>query len=277
MKKIMIAALFASHSAFAATPERVVSLSLASDEIVVELLSKCAKLDKLLAVSTLADDPSLSYISDGVAKIPNRVHSEPESLLKLKPDLVIAATFNRPELLALLKKKNIPLVTLSRFSSHTDIEENIHTIGKAVGCEKQAGEIAKSFISKIAAIRERHANDKLETAVSWSSDQTVMAADTLFDDLLQINHLENAAAKAGLKHWPRITPEALRQWNPDWIVIACEPQKCKSIQDNILTNAAWKELTAVKKKNFIAVEPRAISNTSQFFGVDLNRSIKGPK
>ena len=264
--------LIAWNTASAAIPSRIVSLSLASDEILVDLLPACKRSSALVAVSTLADEPSSSYIVDRVKDIKGRVHSEPESVLNFKPDLVIAATFNRPELLELLRKRHIPLLVLSKFSSHLDLASNMKQIGDAVGCKVQADQMAKNFLEKIAGIRTEHAKEKLETAVSWSSDLSVMAGDTLFDDLLMINHLENAATKAGLRHWPRISAEVLRKWNPDWIVIGCEGNSCDTAEKNIRADGSWKQLDAVKKNHFIHAPDRALVSTSQFFGVSLKRS-----
>lgn len=270
--RFLITVLCLSYGiASAGTPNKIVSVSLASDEILIDLLPACKKLSSLLAVSTIADQSSSSHITDRVKDIPHRVHSEPEALLKLKPDLVIAAAFNRPELLDLLKKKGIPLLILTKFSSHQDIAENIRLIAKATNCEPQGEDMARSFLAKIARLRTEQAPLKRETAVSWSSDLTVMAEDTLFDDLLNINHLENVAAKAGLKHWPRVTPESLQKWNPDWVVIGCDGEDCQTAETTAAKHAAWKNLEAIKKHRFIRVSPRVLVSTSQFFGVKLNR------
>ncbi len=201
--------------------------------------------------------------------IPARVHSEPESVLKLNPDLVIAASFNRSELLELLQKRKIPLIILDKFSSHRDIAENIRLIGKATGCEDSAMKMVTDFLSKIEGIRKTRASNKNETAVSWSSDLTVMAGETLFDDLLTINHLKNSATTAGLKNWPRVSSESLHKWNPDWIILSCEPEECKKVRETARTHPAWKNLEAVKKERFIEVLPRALVSTSQFFGIAL--------
>lgn len=268
LMKYFLIFLFAAQAL--AAPNKIVSVSLASDEILLELLTTCKKKSALVAVSAVADRKSSSYIYDQVKDIPARVHSEPESVLKLKPDLVIAATFNRPELLDLLRKKNIPLLVLEKFSSHQDIAENIRLIGQATGCEKEADVMIKTFLAKIQALRTAGAKQKLETAVSWSSDLTVMAAGTLFDDLLTMNHLENAASKAGLKEWPRISPESLRKWNPDWVVIGCDDD-CTKIEALVKNDPAWRNLNAVKNGRFIRVLPRALVNASQYFGTELKR------
>lgn len=267
----LLSTLVASRQTFAAPPKRIVSLSLASDEILVDLLSECKRSSDLVAVSTLADESHSSYIADQVKHIKARVHSEPESILNLKPDLVIAATFNRPELIELLRKRPIPLLVLSQFSTHQDIAANMKKIGHAVGCEAEADQMTKIFLDRIAGIRAEHAKEPLETAVSWSSDLSLMAGDTLFDDLLVMNHLENSATKAGLKNWPRVSAEALRKWNPDWIVIGCEGKACDSIESNLHSDKTWNQLNAVKHKKFIRVPERALVSTSQFFGVSLKR------
>lgn len=250
-------------------PSRIVSMSLASDEILLELLPHCGGLDRLTAVSTFADDSTSSHATQTAKAVKARVHSEPEGVLGLKPDLVIAASFNRSSLLELLAKKKIPLRILSRFSSHKDIVANIETIGEATGCRKAAADIASTFQRKIDAIVASTKQLPLESAVSYSHDFTVMARNTLFDDLLTINNLSNAASTAGLQHWPKVSPEALLKWDPDWIVISCDGSDCGKIKSDVAKHAVWKKLRATKAEKFILVSPKDALSTSHYFGVKL--------
>lgn len=271
---VSVSAFILSSNLATAMPQRIVSMSLASDEILLELLSNCkGNFSRLVAVSTFATDPDFSNVRDLAAKIPTKVHSEVEGILKLKPDLLIAASFNRPEVIDLLKRRGIPLLILTKFSSVTDIITNIDSISQSVGCQKEGQVLVEEFKKKIAEIRAKASKLPRQSAVSFSPDQTVMAANTLFDDLLAINNLVNLPAAAGLKDWPRIDPEMLKKWNPDWIILSCEgATECAQARKLAKNNAAWKNLQAVIKGHFIEVSPRILQSTSQYFGLFLDRA-----
>src|SRR4051812_26256730 len=83
----------------AAAPVRIASCSLASDETLLALLGPGTP--RLVAVSSLATDRRYSNIAGEIPKsLTGRCGTELESLLALKPDLAVLASYNRPELLA---------------------------------------------------------------------------------------------------------------------------------------------------------------------------------
>jgi iron complex transport system substrate-binding protein len=106
------------------TAQRIISLSLASDEILLDLLTACKATNRLIALSTFADKSDYSHVADRTSVVKHRVHSEPESIISLTPDLVIAASYNRLEVIDVLKRRGIPTLMLADFASHKDIHTN---------------------------------------------------------------------------------------------------------------------------------------------------------
>jgi iron complex transport system substrate-binding protein len=254
-------------------PKRIVSTSLASDEILVDLLSMCnSNLNRLKAVSIFADNPKLSNIIDSVKTIKERVHSEPESILKLMPDLVFLASYNSPELKSLIKAQKTPHIILENYRNVDDIENHILEIGKAVSCINESKLIAKEFKQKIASIVTESAKRPKQSVVFFDPDSTVMGKETLFDELCKINNLTNVVSEAGLYNWPRVNPEQLQIWNPKWIVIGCNtPSHCDSLKNSIKKNAAWKNLQAAKSNQFLEVPEKTLQSTSHYFGALIKR------
>ncbi|MCX6124696.1 MAG: ABC transporter substrate-binding protein, partial [Proteobacteria bacterium] len=203
-------------------------------------------------------------------------HSEPEALMTLKPDLVIAASFNSLPLLDLVKQKKIPILVLSQFANHGDIQKNILDIGKMIDCPDKAKKMAEAFSQRIRKVKDESKSYPVETAVLYSQDLMVMAGETLFDDFLTMNHLANAATKAGLKYWPVISAEALKEWNPDWLVIICEPEICPQKAKVLKEQPAWKNLQATRKNNFLFISSKELMSTSQYFGALLKRPAPRP-
>lgn len=253
-------------------PSKIASLSLASDEILLDMLPLCGGgLKRIVAVSTLADDRNSSSVTEKAKKIAARVHSEPESLFALKPDLVIAATFNRPELLNMTAARKIPLLTLSQFSSAEDIANNIEKIGDIVQCPNHARDMKKSFLEKIKYPTEIRNPLSL---ILYDSELVIMGAETLFDDLVKRAGATNAASKRGLKAWPKIDTEALVSMNPDAVVILEEDTR--KLRQTISNHPAWRQLKAVQKNRFIFLNKRTAQSTSHYFAdavVELRQAI----
>ena len=258
--------------ALAGEPKRLVSLSLASDEILLDMLGPCGKAEHLVAVSTLASDPFYSSVVARAALIPGRVHSEPEGVLSFNPDLVFGASFNRKVLLDFIQRKKIPLHVISDFSSHKDISITITTIGELAGCRDVATKMKSDFEARMAEISRLSRVLPSQSAVLYSDELSTMAAGTLFDDLLQLNNLRNAPTQAGLKLWPRVSPEALLSWDPDWVVFMCDDERdCEKLQSKARAHKIWKQLKAVKKSKFMTVTHKSGTSTSHYFGALLKR------
>jgi len=244
-------------------PRRIVSMSLASDEILLELLKNCGGTNRIAALSILVDDSTSSNSVNEARSVSGRVHSEPESIFRQNPDLVIAATFNRPEVLNLLRNKKINLLVLDHFSSAIDIANHILEIGERTNCQDQAKKMHLSFMSKLENIpKVQDSNTKRPVVINYSPDMTIMAKDTLFDDLVSRAGAINAASQKGLKNWPKIDGETLIAMQPDKIIVLGEKN---SMEQQILRHAIWKKLDAVKKKSFIYVSPRTSLSTSHYF------------
>lgn len=246
-------------------PARIASLSLASDEILVDLIPSCGGTNRIIALSTLADDPSMSSITDKASQIKGRVHSEPESLFALKPDLVIAATFNRPELLRMTEARKIPLLLLSQFTSADDIATNIEKIGVAIGCESQAKSMKEVFLTKIRAF---NGVKNRKSLILYNPELIIMGSATLFDDLVQRAGATNAAAKLGIKGWPKLDAEAVLSMKPDGIVTL--ETDSTEFRSKIAKHPAWGKLEAVKQQKFIFLKSRTAQSTSHYFAEAIN-------
>ena len=249
------------YPVYAGSHERIVSLSLASDEILMDMLPTCGGLTRIAGLSVFADDPAASSVVDAAKAIKGRVHSEPESLFALKPDLVIAASFNRPELIKMIRDRKVPLLMLERFSSADDIAEHITKIGDAIDCRQQASHLN----SKLAAdLKTNKPSGPPIRVVNYSPDLTLMGKETLFDDMVTRAGLINAASAFGLTRWPRIDTETLMRLKPDKIIIWGDDSA--KMRKTIKTHAAWSRLDAVRKDQFIFIDAKTALSTSHYFG-----------
>ena len=87
--------------------ERVVSLNLCTDQMLVLLAP-----EKIAALSPLARDPALSFVAPQAAHLPV-VRASAEAVLRLHPDLILAAPYGAQTTLALLQQEGIPVLRIA--------------------------------------------------------------------------------------------------------------------------------------------------------------------
>jgi iron complex transport system substrate-binding protein len=238
-------------------PKRIASASLASDEVVLEILRRAGQLERLVAVSKFADEPKWSNVSP--SKDLARVSGEPESILKTRPDLVLIAGFNRPELLGALERSKITTWVVGPHNSLSDILSNIVLMGDLLHAPEAAESIRKDMLATLEkarrlipqAVRSRPQNGP--TVLSWSADGTVMGRHTTFDSMIRAAGGVNLAAKMGLEGWPRLGAEHLARLKPDWIVVGGNPADKKVIGARLKAQPGWSSMPAVQKERLIII------------------------
>lgn len=245
-------------------PQRIVSMSLASDEILLNIIPQCGGYGRLAGLSTFADHPQSSNMTAEAKHVKGRVHSELETIINLRPDLVIAASFNRQEVIEALRKRSINVLTLDKFSTALDIAQNILDIGKISNCETPARALHHEFLGKLQDIDKKNQKKTRKIRViNYSPDMTLMARKTLFDDLVTRSGGINVASEKGLNFWPRLNAETLLTLQPDVVLITENdtPEKRREISRHPI----WKKLSPIRHEKLVFLDPRKALSTSHFF------------
>ncbi len=251
-------------------PHRVVSMSLASDEILLDIIPACGGYDRIVALSTFSDQPQSSNVTETAKFIRGRVHSELETIINLKPDLVIAASFNRQEVIQALREKNIKVLKLEKFSSAMDIAQNITTIGEYTNCQSAASVLRHRFLQQLSEVQKKlPRKTRPLRLINYSPEMTIMAQKTLFDDLITRAGGINVASEKGLKFWPKIDAETLLSLKPDVVIIA--DQNVAEKEREIRNHPVWKKMVAVQKGRLIFIDPKEALSTSHYFANAVRR------
>src|SRR5262245_53933248 len=98
---ILLLTLLCSFCARGAAPERVVSLNLCTDQMLVLLAP-----EKVAALTPLARDAALSFVAPQAARLPV-VRASAEAVLRLHPDLVLGAPYGAQAVLALVQREGV--------------------------------------------------------------------------------------------------------------------------------------------------------------------------
>ena len=102
----------------------VVSLNLCTDQMLVLLAP-----EKVAALSPLARDPALSFVARQAAHLPV-VRASAEAVLRLHPDLILAAPFGAQTTLALLEQEGVPVSRIDLPRDFDGIRQQTRTAGK---------------------------------------------------------------------------------------------------------------------------------------------------
>jgi iron complex transport system substrate-binding protein len=261
LKLLIILITYSAQTTAHAVPHRIVSQTLASDEMILEL--KRENLGEFIGISSLAVNREYSNIAAQVEKLKiPQVGNELEHLVTLKPDLVILASYNRVELLNLLKSARIPTLVLKDFGSIDDILGNIGILGKALGEEKHADAMRASMVERLKKLKSPAVKPKV---LSFNADHSIAGVGTLFDAAVTRAGGENLARTLGIKNFQQLSLEQLVVLKPDWVIAASMPHDKDEIAIARIQNSpGWKEIPAVKAGRIILIPSRLLFTASHY-------------
>jgi len=181
-------------SAGAAPPQRVASLNLTSDELLVEMLPPA----RLVAVTRWADDPEMSNVAGRVPATAERLpRADLERLVALRPDLVVVSEYTDADFLRLLEKSGLRFHRMSGLASLAGIRAAILDLGRAVGAAEAAARLAARYDAVLAELSRRLAGAPRPRVLYWADPHTA-GSGTSFDAIIEAAGGTNVGAEMGL-------------------------------------------------------------------------------
>jgi len=246
-------------------PQRIVSQAVLADELLWELGEDVRK--RVVAVSKFADDGRYSHHPGRWPKQVKRLGARAEDIVALSADLVIVASFSSPEVLDLLNKAGIKTLVLNDFDGFSGLQRTIDAIANRVDATTQGKVLGQRWKASVAGLKK---TPHRRSVLSWS-DAMVAGSETTFDAVATAAGLDNLAASKGIKGHKRISFEQLLTWNPELIILPCQPD-CAVAKSSFHSQPGAQGLTAVKTERVLAIEPRALYATG-FGMLDLAQQL----
>lgn len=243
---------------------RIASVTVFSDEVLHALGPQTR--ERVVAVSTMADDPQYSSVVDQWPKSLPRVAGVTEQIVATNPDVVILASFTQAETRAAVKAAGIDVVVIEGFNGFDDYRDNVKQVAKAAGDPEAAQQLLETFDARRQEIADEVAAAKLDqvdprTVISWN-DGSVPGAHTTFDDAATLAGLKNVAAQNGRDGHTRVSAEQLVTWAPDWIVVACaspgDDAACDQARDAAKADPVLAATAAGRNDRIMALPPREL-------------------
>lgn len=207
--------LFAA-SLLAARPQRVVSQAVGTDELLLAL----ADPGQIAALSHISHDAEFSPVAAEAKRFPAIKDSDAESVLRFRPDLVLAASFTRPETLALLRRAGVRLVVLDRFDTLEDVYASLRILGRELGQEARAEALIARCRSRVEALAARLKGVRPVRVLTAGAYPFTSGSGTTFQDFCEHAGAVNVAAEAGLKGHAPTPSERLLTWNVEVLVVS---------------------------------------------------------
>jgi iron complex transport system substrate-binding protein len=190
IRALLALALLAGPAA--APPQRVVSLNLTADEVLVEILPA----ERLLGVTAIADENGTSNV---VGRVPPAVTRFPkvdlERLLALRPDLVVLSEYTDADARRLLETSGVRIHRMTGLVDPAGYRKAILELGRAVGAEPAAGRLVARYDGVYAALGRRLAGVRRPRVLYWAQGMTA-GRGTAIGALIESAGGINAAADA---------------------------------------------------------------------------------
>jgi vitamin B12 transport system substrate-binding protein len=227
---------------------RVVSLAPSLTEIMLDLGAG----DLLVGVLDGGDRPAALADLPSVGRYGQL---QPESLLALKPDLVLLWPDSvGPAGREQLKKFPVPQLVVEPRSLE-QLADAFAEIGERVGRAEQGRQMAERFQTGLAELRQRHHRDaplKVFYQV-WDKPLYTLGGKQIVSDALKVCGAENVFADLSLPA-PQVGIEAVMQRDPA-VILVSEPSQVDAWK-------AWPQLTAVKRGQVWPVPDRGLERPS---------------
>ncbi len=240
--------VFFLTSAAGAAPLRVVSTNLCADEYVFRLVPR----GRIAALSFEAGDrhPVVSTIADQVGGIA-QIHPGTETVLNLRPDLVVMQSGTLARLHLSLKALGVPVLDLPYDNSLADIRKTARMLGVALGAEDRAAALVAGMDATLAAARRGAPRPSVRTLIYEPNGYA--AAGGVTQALMALAGLSDAAPGFALTRSGRIPVEEVIAAAPELMILSGARARPTAEADLVLhhpalalldgrTTSAWEPL-----------------------------------
>ncbi len=254
---------------FSGKPQRIVSLSIGTDELVADLVPP----ERIAALTYHVDDPGVSNVVDKAKGVAARVRANPEQVIALQPDLLIVPDWQPRELVAALREAGVPVYVYREPATVVGVKENIAKIALAVG-EAEAGRKLVAWMDdELAAVAgqvKAVEPERRQTVLRFSLLGADGGQGSLFDDFCRYAGVVNAAATAGLAQYDILSREKIVEVNPDVFIMPMWDYSGKTdmaqFRESVRSDPALQTIKAVQNDRLV-MSPDKYQNCSSHYVV----------
>jgi len=223
-------------------PHRVVSTNLCTDEYVYRLVPR----ERIVALSYEATDrhPVVSTIADAANGI-RMIHPSTETVLSLKPDLVVMYAGTEPRLRLNLKTLGITVLDVPWANSLADVHRITKMLGDKLGAADKAAALLSDMDREVAAARASAPRPPVRTILYEPNGYAGAGAVT--DEVMALSGIADAAPRDQLSRAGTLPVEAVIAAAPELLILGGEETSGSARAYSILHHPALKALKGLKE------------------------------
>lgn len=250
-------------------PERIISLTSFTDDILVELVDH----RRLIGVTNFSEDPAISNVVDKIADIANRLTMNVEVVLSLRPDLVFVANWSEADKVSQLRNAGIPVYLIATGLTVLVIKDKIRSVAVLVGERNRGEEMIADMDRRLAEVRRIVSvipeSERLSVMdyATWGSSQGTGSS---WDEIVRHAGLVNAVAEFPSDEWGQVplSKEKILELDPDLLILPGwvygDPSGADAFYEQVLNDPALRGLKAIRQKRVRRMPEGLKAATSQY-------------
>ncbi len=220
MKRFLqLLGLLVACAGHAATPVRVVSQTVGTDELLLAL----AEPEQIAALSHFATEAEFSAVAEEAKRYPKLARGDAETILKFKPTVVLATSYSRLELIEQVRRAGVRVISFDHYATLEDAFANLRLLARELGGEApaRAERIVADCEIRMRALATKLAGVTPVRVIAPSTYGIMGGTGTTFQDKCDHAGAINLAATLGKLVGHQAPPnEQMLTWPIDMVVVA---------------------------------------------------------
>ncbi|WP_288875210.1 ABC transporter substrate-binding protein [uncultured Fusobacterium sp.] len=271
MKKLIILlAIILSTFTFAIEKnykyKKIISMSMASDELLYALVSK----DRILALSGNSDKNEMRSALWNKINDFNQVKDNVEQIMALEPDLVIVPNWIKKTVISQLEDAGINIYVYDTPSNFQEEKNLIKELSCLLEVKNIGARIIKDMDTRLLAIQQKikKSGKPCPRVLEYSHYGSTNGKGSMFDDMLSNIYCKNVASEIGIYRFAKISKELVIDLNPEIILIpiwdSTSAKNCSKFFTFIKNDKSLAEVDAIKNNKVYAIPGKYVYMYSQY-------------
>ena len=233
----LCAAILPAH----AQPQRIVSMNLCTDELLMRIVDPA----RIAAITHLSQQPVNAPLGlDAIASKLAINHGLAEEVIALKPDLILAGSFTTSTATALLRRLGYTVLIFEPENSFDDMRANIRKLAAATGDTAKAEQIIADFDTRLAALQARIPDDRRPIFADIGVNNYITGDNTLYAEVVNGAGYRTLGQALGFSGYRTVALEQILTVRPALMSTATPWTSPPSLSTMALGHPALRAMTA---------------------------------
>lgn len=261
-------------------PQRIVSMSISTDEILIDLVES----NRIVGLSNIVDKPGISNVIAKAKAVKGRVHGgNVEYTVSLRPDLIIAPDFIPVALIQTLRDSGINVYLYRTPHTITEIKNCIKELAFVVGESEKAEILIAQMDEKLNIVKSKTSNIAFadqKRLIEFKSNGVYYMPNSSFSNICKAVSARDATQELTYDKNCFLSQEEIVRLNPDVFVLVdwnYDGKHDSNIRkQEILSNQSYQTTKAGKNKAVVILSGAKLLSLSHYIAdavVDVAKVI----